>query len=237
MPARRAAAPSNAVLLTVFAALVLAYFAVAALTTGRTLSAPELALDRAIPLRPAWTPVYLSMWVFSLLPVLVVRGTELRRRTILTYITVATSAYLVFLIYPTSAPRPDAVAGDGVLAWCLRTLYALDPPYNCFPSLHVAYAFLAALSVHRVHRGAGALAFAWAALIGVSTVFIKQHYVADVVSGAALAFVAYAICLYGFPPQSSFHVCTDSKRMTPWPKSLLCAVSSVILGMPPCVGT
>jgi membrane-associated phospholipid phosphatase len=193
---------SNAALLSAFASLVAMYFVVAAATTGRTLFVPELPLDRAVPLRPAWTPVYLSLWVFSFLPLFIVRGIELRRRTILAYITTASIAYVGFLIFPTSAPRPAAVPGDGIAAWCLRTLYALDPPFNCFPSLHVAYAFLAALSACRVHRGLGAAALLWAVLVGISTVFIKQHYVADVVTGASLALAAHAFCLHGLPRSS-----------------------------------
>jgi NADH:ubiquinone oxidoreductase subunit 6 (subunit J) len=48
-----------------------------------------------------------------------------------------------------------------------------------------------------VHRGVGAAATVWAALIGVSTLYTKQHYVADVIAGALIALVAYAIFLRG----------------------------------------
>ena len=188
---------SNAILLYAFGVLVAMYFVVAAATTGRAVFAPALALDRAVPLQPAWTPVYLSMWVLSLVPVMLVRGVELRRRTILSYITTVVTAYMVFLIYPTVAPRPVTVPGDGVTAWSLRTLYAIDPPYNCFPSLHVAYAFLAALSTYRVRRDLGFVALLWAVVIAISTVFIKQHYVADAIAGALLAIAASAICMRG----------------------------------------
>ena len=200
-PRRDASPLTNTVLLLVFAALVLSYFAMAAVTPGRTLFVPELALDRAVPLRPAWTPVYLSLWVFSFLPLFVVRDVEQRQRTILAYIATVITAYAGFLIVPTSAPRPVVVPGDGIFEWCLRTLYALDPPYNCFPSLHVAYSFLAALSAYRVHRGFGVVAISWAVLVGISTLFIKQHYAADVVAGAAMAVAAYAIFL-GLPRRS-----------------------------------
>ena len=129
-PRRDASPLTNTVLLLVFAALVLSYFAMAAVTPGRMLFVPELALDRAVPLRPAWTPVYLSLWVFSFLPLFVVRDVEQRRRTISAYIATVITAYAGFLIFPTSAPRPVVVPGDGIFEWCLRTLYALDPPYN-----------------------------------------------------------------------------------------------------------
>ena len=206
---------SNALLLSAFAVLVAMYFVVAAATRGRVVFVPERAIDRELPLRPAWTPVYLSMWIFSLLPVTVVRGAELRRRTILSYLTSVITAYIVFLLYPTVAPRPADVPGDGVITWSLRTLYAIDPPYNCFPSLHVAYAFLAALSTYRVRRGLGIAALMWAVVIAISTLFIKQHYVADIVAGALLAVVAHAICVHR--PTANPSTIAPDKSQIPFP--------------------
>jgi len=87
------------------------------------------------------------------------------------------------------------VVGEGFAVWGLRLLYSSDPPYNCFPSLHVAHSFVSALACFHVHRRLGAIATISAALVAVSTLFTKQHYVLDVVVGALLAFVAYGIFL------------------------------------------
>jgi membrane-associated phospholipid phosphatase len=91
------------------------------------------------------------------------------------------------------------VDGSGFAAWSLRLLYDIDPPYNCFPSLHVAYSFVAAFACSRVHRGVGLAATMWAALIGVSTLYTKQHYVTDVVVGALAGWVAYLVFLRTYP--------------------------------------
>ena len=50
----------------------------------------------------------------------------------------------------------------------------------------MAYSFVAALACYRVNRHLGLLAVLWAWLVGVSTLFTKQHYVVDVVVGALL---------------------------------------------------
>jgi membrane-associated phospholipid phosphatase len=50
---------------------------------------------------------------------------------------------------------------------------------------------VAAFACYRVHRVVGVAAIIWAGLIGVSTVYTKQHYVVDVPAGVALALVAY----------------------------------------------
>ena len=180
--------------------LVPCYIFIASSVTGRTVYVPETALDRLVPLQPAWALVYGALYMFLIvLPVLVVREQEHIRRTVLAYLVVWTSAYVVFLAFPTVAPRPDIVSEQGYGAWGLRLLYSADPPYNCFPSLHVAHSFVSALACHRVHRGVGTVAVAAAVLVAMSTLFTRQHYVADVVGGVGLALVAYAAFLRNAP--------------------------------------
>ena len=160
--------------------------------------APELALDRAIPLWPAWAIVYGCLYLFLiLLPIFVVREPMHLRRTIYAYMTVWLTAYVIFWFYPTYAPRPqgDAVPGPGFTAWALRALYDMDPPLNCFPSIHVGHSFVSAITLCRVHRRVGAASLVAASLVGLSTLLVKQHYVLDVVAGAALAGAACAIFL------------------------------------------
>lgn len=79
--------------------------------------------------------------------------------------------------------------------WGLRALYSSDPPYNCFPSLHVAHSFVSRLACYRVHRSLGIVATICATLVALSTLFTKQHYILDVIAGMSLAFVAYVIFL------------------------------------------
>jgi membrane-associated phospholipid phosphatase len=194
-----------------FVSLAPLYFVIALLTRGRPTYAPEIALDRVFSLQPAWMIVYSSLYVFIiLLPVLVVREPALFRRGLQGYLMVMLVAYAVFLLYPTAAPRPAEVVRDGFAAWSLRLVYSIDPPYNCFPSLHVAYAYVSALTCYRVHRGVGVVAGFWAALIGVSTLYTKQHYVADVVVGVLAAYVAYLLFLRGYPREAVAE--TDRRR-------------------------
>jgi membrane-associated phospholipid phosphatase len=186
-------------LATAVISLLPVYFFIGALLAGRTLHAPAIALDRAIPLVPAWIVVYGSMYVFVLLPLILIRDRRLFHRALQSYLFVLVVAYVGFLAYPTITPRPGVVTGGGLAAWALRLNYALDTRYNCFPCLHVAHSFVSALSAYRVHRRVGMAAAVWAALIGVSTLFTKQHYVVDVIAGTAMAVAAYALFLRRFP--------------------------------------
>ena len=87
--------------------LVPFYIFIGEMMPGRTLHVPELALDRAVPLQPVWALVYGCLYLFLIvLPVFVVRQEEQIRRTVLAYLMVWTTAYVIFLLYPTTASRP-----------------------------------------------------------------------------------------------------------------------------------
>lgn len=184
--------------MVVLVSLVPFYLVIAGRSSVGVMHAPELALDRLVPLAPAWALVYGALYAFLIaLPVFVVQPEALIRRTVWAYLTVWIVAYIGFLVYPTVAPRPQTVAGQGFAVWGLRFLYDADPPYNCFPSLHVAHSFVSALACYRVHRTLGFVAVACAGLVAVSTLFTKQHYVADLIAGILLAWAAYAVFLRG----------------------------------------
>jgi len=185
--------------MVVLVALVPFYLVIAGRAREGDAHAPALVLDRILPLAPTWALVYGALYAFLIvLPVFVVQPEELIHRTVWAYLTVWTVAYLCFLVYPTVAPRPDRVVGEGFAVWGLKFLYGADPPYNCFPSLHVAHSFVSGLACYRVHRTLGFVAISCASLVAISTLFTKQHYVADLIAGILLAFGAYSVFLRGF---------------------------------------
>lgn len=203
------------------------YFVIGELTRDRPTYTPELALDRLFPVQPAWMIVYGSLYVFVvLLPVLVVRDRELFRRAMQAYLTVMVVSYLGFLLYPTQAPRPEQVTGEGFLAWNLRLAYSIDPPHGCFPSLHVAYSFVSALTCYRVHRGLGIVSALWAALIGVSTLYTKQHYVVDVIAGSLAAYVAYVLFLRKYPREA---VAESDRRRAPYRALVVIGIFAIMV--------
>jgi membrane-associated phospholipid phosphatase len=180
--------------------LVPIYLLIANRAAVGTLHTPELPWDRALPLQPTWALIYGALYMFLIvLPVLVVRDPAHIRRTFWAYLAVWITAYICFLVYPTVAPRPPEVVGDGFAVWGLRFLYDADPPYNCFPSLHVAHSFVSALTCYRLDRRLGYGALLCASLVAISTLFTKQHYVADVVGGIVLALVAYVLIVRRYP--------------------------------------
>ncbi len=82
-----------------------------------------------MPLVPSWALAYGALYLFLiLLPVFIVRRDELIRRTVYAYLLVWITAYIFFfVVYPTAAPRPSLVSGEGFAVWGLRALYSSDP--------------------------------------------------------------------------------------------------------------
>jgi membrane-associated phospholipid phosphatase len=217
----------RSLLASTFVSLLPLYFVIAILTRDRPAHLPALPLDRALPVQPEWMLVYGSLYLFMVvLPLLVVRDPALFRRALQGYLAVMIVAYVGFVLYPSTLPRPGELPGSGFAAWSLRLLYTLDPPYNCFPSLHVAYSFVSALTCYRVHRGVGIAAVLWAALIGISTLYTKQHYVADVVAGTLMGWIAYVVFLRPYPRSA---VTERDRRRAPWRALAVIGVFAVMV--------
>lgn len=179
------------------------YLVIGAYVAGHPTHSPLTALDSLFALNPAWSPVYLSLFLAALLPVFVVHQQELVRRVVWMYLTTWLIAFAVFLLYPTAAPAHAKLTGDDFTDVLLRGLYGSDVPYNCFPSLHVAQCYLAARCCHKVHRRTGLVSYVWATLVALSTLYTKQHYAADVLAGTALAFAVSHLFLGGYARETT----------------------------------
>ena len=106
--------------------------------------------------------------------------------------TIALSCYVLL---PTGlALRPYRVYGSDIFARLVRMFYAVDSSKNVCPSIHCQSSACMAMAFSHSKLAEGkplckALAWVWAALICLSTVFTKQHSVIDVACGLAVAFV------------------------------------------------
>ena len=93
----------------------------------------------------------------------------------------------IFVLFPTAYPRPTGPSGHAIT----DLIWKADAPANAFPSLHVAISFYLAFALVRMgRRTVGTILLAWAAVISVSTMTVKQHYALDSVAAIVIAFVA-----------------------------------------------
>ncbi len=146
-------------------------------------------IDDALPVVPIFVIPYVSLQPFiyaSLLVFLAFRA-GLFQSAVMSMIATFLVSYVVFALLQTYIDRPHLTGGDA-LTRMIRDVYAGDHPFNDFPSLHVSLSTIIGIHWWRFHRRLGLPLVIWAALVAVSTVMVKQHYVADIAGGLVLAF-------------------------------------------------
>ncbi|MCA8923229.1 MAG: phosphatase PAP2 family protein [Planctomycetes bacterium] len=163
----------------------------------------RLPIDDWIPLIPATIWCYVWVYTVMLYPVFTVRERALFRRVTLAYAVVITISLGFYALLPVTSIhlRPDLSQLDLRVFhnWGLRVNYALDPPLNLFPSLHLSIATLAALCAGRARPLWGYLAIPLVLGIAVSILTVKQHFVVDGVAGLILGAGAYVAFVHATP--------------------------------------
>ena len=109
-----------------------------------------------------------------------------------------TVTIVIYLIWPNmQALRPTEFARDNWLVDCVKGLYGFDTNTNVCPSIHVLGSFATCFAgLHsKKLRGWGWKTFfiVTTVLISLSTVFLRQHSVLDVLFALILCAIAYPI--------------------------------------------
>jgi len=152
------------------------------------------ALDDRTPFIPAFVVPYVIWYpfIFAVLIGLLRKDRNAYYRSLLALCLGLVSCYIVYLLFQTTVPRPDMSLYTGLFADMLNVVYATDMPYNCFPSIHVMTSYLTILAGRSFGpRGRWTIGIVGTAII-LSTLFIKQHVIADVIAGIAVAHVVHA---------------------------------------------
>jgi membrane-associated phospholipid phosphatase len=170
--------------------------------------APVVAAWRGALGRPAWFTdlVYVAYWSFYLLPVAVAvaarawRGPAAFEQAVFTLLLAFYLSYLGYFLWPASGPRlppadEAAVLGGGAVSEAVRAfLHAAEATtLDAFPSGHTALSVVPAVLGARLFPRWWPVLTAWAVAVVFATVYIRVHYVADVVAGAALGLAVLAL--------------------------------------------
>ena len=146
-------------------------------------------LDDALPFVKQFVVPYVSLnyVVYFTLIFFLLFKTKMFHSASLAMLTIFFVSYFFYFFFQTEVIRPP-LTGTDLFTRMIQNVYAGDHPFNDFPSLHTSVSTLLAIHWFRFDRRAGIVASIWAVFVVASTVLIKQHYVADVVSGLLLAF-------------------------------------------------
>lgn len=168
---------------------------------NRPISPPwntSLPIDFSIPFLPGFMALY-ALWypilIFTSLMLAYYAPEDFKRFMRYLAVTFFCSELFWFFV-PTYQPlRPVSLQVTDLWTWMLEFLYRVDTPTNVFPSLHVVGSLGAAFCFWmsrplRAMKGMRILMTILAAGISISTVFVKQHTLLDVLCGVAVSGLA-----------------------------------------------
>lgn len=155
------------------------------------------AIDDRIPFIPSFVIFYVMWYLFLILiPLLILKyNKKVFDKYIVVSILYAILEGIIFILFPTTMNRQPLVVTD-ISTWVVDIIYKVDTPVcNLFPSAHCAFSILfiiSILDVKEVKKEYKILIIISSLLIILSTLFIKQHVVIDVL-GALLIVPIYYI--------------------------------------------
>ena len=149
------------------------------------------AWELQIPFVPGFIYVYLSIVLVLVLPLFSLEKRQLDALA-RSFLAATVVAGLVYLVLPAqlAVTRPETVPGH---QFAFGLLYRLALPHNLFPSLHITYAtlVLGVIAQAEQSRLVRLLLMLWLLLLYASVLLVRQHQVADIPAGMALAALSY----------------------------------------------
>ncbi len=143
----------------------------------------ETIFDSWFPFIPFFSLIYISMFFVIWIPIFELKD---MRAYVYGFISVIAFTLPFFLFFPSQIVRPE-FAVTGFFTWLMSVLYAADFPHNLFPSTHVSLVLFSALVYNKKWY------YGVFALIALSTLFTKQHFVLDVMLGLIVGTLGYLV--------------------------------------------
>ena len=163
-------------------------------------------LDDAYPVIPVFVIIYLYSFIFWLFAPAVVSLTPRRNYVnyLIGFILAQLIGFVFFIFVPTYMDRVaenlfEITNKPGFLYKLLNMVYEMDGgnmAYNLTPSYHCllsAYAYLGIRKQECISRWFRIYTLVMAILICLSTLFTRQHYIIDVVTGVGFAVICYIL--------------------------------------------
>ncbi|PZM63865.1 phosphatase PAP2 family protein [Paenibacillus dendritiformis] len=148
--------------------------------------------DDRIPFVSAFIIPYISWYPFIVLTLIFLfrRRPSVYYRTLLALCLGLVLCYLTYFFFQTMVARPD-IEGTGLFDTLVKIIYWTDRPYNCFPSIHVLTSCLMYRSSFVFRPRTRHFVRFTAVVIILSTLFVKQHVIADLFAGWFVAVFTY----------------------------------------------
>lgn len=154
-------------------------------------------IDKKIPFIKEFIIVYWIWYpfIFFTLVYFCFKNKKTYYKAIFTIVTGMISCYVIYYFFQTTVPRP-VLQGEDFFTNIVRFTYNLDNPFNCFPSIHVltSYVMINGIRECGEKRSFDRLIVSFIAIaIIMSTQFVKQHVILDLIFAILLAEGIYRV--------------------------------------------
>jgi membrane-associated phospholipid phosphatase len=155
------------------------------------------SFDHAIPFLSVFIIPYILWYafIFCYLVYFCFKDTKVYLKTLILIVVAELICFVIYFFFQTTVPRPTIV-GNNLLNNLVSWIYTNDRPFNCFPSIHVLTTFvimLASLHIKNKHIVNNICIHGIGTLIIISTLFVKQHVILDMIGSMFLVTFLYGI--------------------------------------------
>ena len=188
-------------LLTLYTPVYLAVFYVLEHTVTTDFIALNSPVDNAIPFIPVFIIPYLLWFVYVAgSAVYFIFASQRDFVKLMSFLIIGMTAYLIICaVFPNGLYnfRPDRLDMDNPFNRLVTWLYSTDTSTNVFPSIHVYNSIGVHVAINKSDkiksRFIKKASLILCILICLSTIFLKQHALIDVVGGCVMARIVYVL--------------------------------------------
>ena len=163
---------------------------------------PLTWIDEQAPFIP-WTAfIYVGVYPLLLFIPVLMNNAQMLCRMMVTALIMAVICFGIFIVFPTTySIRPEVVSlkFGAFWSWAFGVMHSADSPNNCLPSLHVSTAIGMVLVFWRERPKLFWFFVPVSIVVSLVTLTTKQHYFWDILAGAGVALVSYAIAYVKYP--------------------------------------
>jgi len=159
---------------------------------------PDLDIDYSIPYMEIFViPYIFGFYGFLFLSCLfyVLSDDEFFWRFVYSLIIASSIAFTIFLLYPTKIVLRPKTMPNTFLSRLMSKYYIRDVEANSLPSAHTFFSWVISLNLMRDLKNVKVKisALLMAIAVSLSTLFVRQHYVLDVIAGIVVGFVSFIV--------------------------------------------
>lgn len=201
-------------LLTLYTPVYLLCFQYLEQTITTEFTALNSPIDNLIPFIPIFIIPYLLWFVYVAgSAVYFIFNSQRDFIKLMSFLIIGMTAYIIICyIFPNGLYdfRPAELRDDNIINRLVAWLYQTDTSTNVFPSIHVYNSIGVHVAINKSDKIKSRFiknaSFVLCVLICLSTIFLKQHSIIDVVGGCVMGRIVY-ILIY----KTRFAACVDEK--------------------------